>query len=178
MKKTFYIADPHFDHPGIISYCKRPFENVENMNETLIENWNKVVRQNDDVYIIGDFGFPKKAHQVPHLIEIAKRLKGNKHLIIGNHDKRSLHNPEFTKLFNTIEIYAEIFDEETKVVLFHYPIAEWNGYFGESIHIHGHIHNHENKNIAYEENRYNVGVELIDFTPITLDELIKRRNQE
>ena len=55
--KTFFIADTHFGHKNIIKYCNRPFANIEEMNETLIENWNKAVSAEDAVYILGDFAY-------------------------------------------------------------------------------------------------------------------------
>ena len=51
----WFIADPHFDHKNIIKYCERPFNTVEEMNQTLIERWNSVVKKDDKVFCIGGF---------------------------------------------------------------------------------------------------------------------------
>ena len=51
----FFTSDTHFNHKAIISYCSRPFESVEEMNDRLIDNWNQVVKPNDTVYHLGDF---------------------------------------------------------------------------------------------------------------------------
>lgn len=53
--KVYFTSDTHFYHSNIIGFCKRPFKNVEDMNETLIENWNRVVSQDDIVFHLGDF---------------------------------------------------------------------------------------------------------------------------
>lgn len=53
--KVYFTSDTHFYHSNIIGFCKRPFKNVEDMNETLIENWNRVVGQDDIVFHLGDF---------------------------------------------------------------------------------------------------------------------------
>ena len=49
ISKTYLIADTHFNHKRIIEYCKRPYSNVEEMNEDLIRKWNNVVSKNDIV---------------------------------------------------------------------------------------------------------------------------------
>ena len=53
--KTYFIADTHFNHKNILKYCNRPFSNVKEMNEKLIENWNNTVKKDDVVYMLGDF---------------------------------------------------------------------------------------------------------------------------
>ena len=51
---VYFIADPHFGHVNAIRLCNRPFETIEEMNETLIQNWNERIHNNDTVYIVGD----------------------------------------------------------------------------------------------------------------------------
>lgn len=84
MRKVWCISDTHFGHKNIIGYTDRPFNSVEEMDETLITNWNAQVGQDDIVIHCGDFGFLPRG-------EIAKyiaRLNGNIILIMGNHDTR------------------------------------------------------------------------------------------
>lgn len=64
-------------------------------------------------------------------------------------------------------------DNERKVVLFHYPIEEWNGFYVGSYHLHGHIHN---TTVTHIDRRYNVSVDVINYTPVTLDELIAQND--
>lgn len=78
----FFISDTHFGHKNIIKHCSRPYETVEEMDEGLIEKWNRKVGKIDTVYIIGDFVWNKS--KVPYY---AERLKGKKILIAGNHDE-------------------------------------------------------------------------------------------
>ena len=80
---TFFTADTHFGHKNIIKYCNRPFASLDEMNETLIENWNKVVSLEDTVYILGDFAYCSKTS----VEDFLKRLNGEKHLISGNHER-------------------------------------------------------------------------------------------
>ena len=78
----YFTADQHFGHANIIKLCSRPFSDVQEMDEALIENWNRRVTNGDTIYIIGDLLF---RNSVP-TEEYLQRLKGKKHLILGNHD--------------------------------------------------------------------------------------------
>ncbi|MDE5853680.1 MAG: hydrolase [Ruminococcus sp.] len=170
----FYTADLHIGHTNIMKLSNRPFKTVEDMNETLVNNWNSVVMEDDDVYILGDVFFKLNSHPEMYL----KRMNGKKHLIVGNHDKQYLEKEMFVNQFATINDYLVINDENRKVVLFHYPILEWDGYFRGYYHVYGHIHNNDN-NLANQimkkvPNSFNAGVDVNDFIPQTLTQLIKR----
>lgn len=80
----FFTSDLHFFHNNVIEFCKRPYGSVEHMNEELIKNWNTVVGERDHIYILGDISFGKDAQTQ----EVLDRLKGIKHLIVGNHDRK------------------------------------------------------------------------------------------
>ena len=58
-RRYFFTGDTHFSHRNVINYCNRPFETAAEMNEKLIENWNKVVTKSDIVYHVGDVAFEK-----------------------------------------------------------------------------------------------------------------------
>ncbi|MBR1393792.1 MAG: hydrolase [Ruminococcus sp.] len=172
----YYTADLHLSHEAIIKYCGRPFETVEEMNEAIVSRWNEVVRRTDDVYILGDVIFRVKEDTPLYL----DRMNGVKHLIVGNHDVKNLKKQRFAEMFATVDHYLVIRDQKRKVVLFHYPIVEWDGFFDGAYHIYGHIHNNDNqanrimKNIP---NAFNAGLDLNDFTPQTLSQLIERNKQ-
>ena len=86
MKKTFITSDLHLGHSNIISLCNRPFRDVEEMNDTIINNWNSVVKSGDTVYVLGDFSFKGKG-----VHDYLNRLNGDIILIKGNHDKSFKH---------------------------------------------------------------------------------------
>lgn len=168
----FYTADTHFGHENVIKHDNRPFDSIEEMDETLISLWNSRVTDKDDIYIVGDIEFRSEHGPLYYL----KRLKGKKHLVIGNHDTKLLSNPEAKKCFESIEQMAFINDNGRRVIACHYPMVEWNGYFRGAYHVYGHIHNNKNKAneiMSTLENAFNAGCMLNSYMPVTLDELIK-----
>lgn len=50
----YFTADVHFYHDNIIHLANRPYRNCKEMNEALVENWNRRICVNDEVYILGD----------------------------------------------------------------------------------------------------------------------------
>ncbi len=167
----YFTSDLHFYHEKIISHTNRPFSNMEKMNQALIENWNRTVSAQDEIYILGDVTM-----KGPELAEEAlSQLKGHKYLIKGNHD-RFVKNENFnSSLFEWIKDYYELSYENNKFILFHYPIEEWNGYFRGTIHLHGHQHNHENYNFEnLEKNlkRFDVGVDANYMRPVSIEDII------
>ena len=156
----YYIADTHFGHTNIIKHCNRPFESVEEMDRTLIHNWNSVVTGKDTVYVVGDFAFRGASWK-----EYAAKLRGNKIFLKGNHDKFGEPVPDMLTLK----------DDGDKIFLCHYPVCEWEGYFRGVLHFYGHIHNADNlcKELMDQvPNAYNIGADLIGFTPHTKKEII------
>ena len=84
--KVYFTSDTHFNHANIIGFCNRPFKNVEEMNETLITNWNRVVGVDDIVFHLGDFCLGGSAEWT----NVLNRLNGKIYLIVGNHDIKNL----------------------------------------------------------------------------------------
>ena len=180
MSKNFFISDLHFGHFNIMRYDNRPFTNVEEMDTTLINNWNSVVSNEDTVYILGDISW----HNEEKTMEIFEQLNGTKVLIKGNHDKVA-RGSRLMKCFSAVCDYYELYlDKKTKIVMSHYPIPFWNGQFRDTIHLYGHVHNSHQWNVFeswMKEARalqdipmraYNVGCMLIGYTPRTLEEII------
>ncbi len=178
-----YIADMHFDHESIIAYDNRPFNSVTEMNETLIENWNRIVKPEDLTWILGDFCFGGAERWASHL----KRLNGEKALILGNHDDREA--VEAVKgFFTDIAEYCEIRDKGRNVVLCHYPILGFRDHYFGWFHLYGHVHGAYEWNVTQNAKRLlknlyvrddvcrmaNVGAMLpyMDYTPRSLDELL------
>ncbi len=168
----YFTSDLHFYHENIIKHANRPFNNADEMNSVLIKNWNKTVSDQDSIYILGDFTM-KGCDYAERILNI---LHGRKHLIKGNHDRFSDQSNFDKSLFVEITSYKEIVINNTRFMLFHYPILEWNHYFRNAIHLHGHQHNHREYNIENRKNkllRYDVGVDANDYKPISVDKIIE-----
>lgn len=174
---NYYIADTHFGHENILRMSNRPFKTIAEMDKTIIDNWNNRVNDGDDVYILGDFSYKCKD---PLLY--LKQLKGHKHLIVGNHDNKLIKNPESKKLFVEIVDMKMVNDNGTQIVCCHYPLVEWNGYYRNVLHFYGHIHNNfeneTNQYISQIKNAYNVGVDIIGFSPKTVLEILTPPNDK
>ena len=162
----YYISDLHLFHNRILEKFNRPFSSVEEMHEVIINNWKNKVKDDDTVYILGDVGM----YHAREIGNILNNLPGRKILVTGNHDFKNIHSSSYKKTFAKITSYLEIEDNGRNVVLFHYPIEDWNGKYREYYHLHGHIHNNEDS-LSQKERQFNVSAEVVDYTPVSLDEL-------
>lgn len=162
------IADTHLSHHNIIGYEKRPFKDIEEMDKMMIENWNNIVKPEDTIYHLGDVIMAKKEKQ----FELLPKLNGNKILVLGNHDLRVTKTRWRDLGFN--EVVMEIFHKDLWMT--HYPqeiekVQEWvkNG------KIIGNVHGHVHSKIAHLDQNYFkcVSVELINYQPISIEEVIK-----
>lgn len=134
----YISSDIHFGHQNILKFCPktRPYSSIDEMDEAIIRDWNRVVTPSDLTYLLGDISYREPSHTA----KIFSRLNGKKILIAGNHDEKHLKHKVFRDCFEEIHNYLELRVNKRKVVLFHYPIAEWNGMHRGSIHLYGHLH--------------------------------------
>ena len=172
MPNRWYISDTHFHHANIIQYGNRPFRDVEQMHEALIEAWNSVVRPQDHVTHLGDVSILRGNKQNQEkFIKLIKQLNGHKRLALGNHD----HFPIRTYLEVFEKIYATWRSDEG-IIFSHIPIHPRS--MGRAIaNVHGHIH----QNPDYEpvvntftgkiQPYINVCVEALDYIPIHIEDL-------
>ena len=172
----YYISDTHFGHKNVIAHDGRPFDDVDEMDRVLIEKWNAVVGDADDVYVVGDFCYRAGRSPVWYL----SQLRGRKHLVVGNHDWRTLKDEKAVALFASVDDLLEIEDGGRRIVLCHYPLAEWNQSMRGSWHIYGHIHNR--RNTTYEfmrtlDHALNAGAAVNDYRPVTFDGLVENNRR-
>ena len=172
---VYFTSDLHFGHTNIIKYCNRPFESVEDMDKALISNWNETVQPDDEIYILGDFTMRGPGNARGYL----SALNGRKYLIVGNHDQFLDQFNETESWFEWVKDYAVVDFDGISFVLFHYPIVEWFRFGKGSIHLYGHLHNSEPAVTKIPPNirAFNVGVDVNDFSPVSVDEILKRANK-
>ena len=148
----WFTSDWHLGHNNIIRYCNRPFKSCEEMDGAIILNFNELVDDEDTTYFLGDFCFHKNVK------EWIDKLKGNKVFIWGNHDKNQLFK-SFPK-----EIVYEGFG--VTVHMTHYPADSKQGY---DLRLCGHVH----EKWKHTGDIINVGVDVWDFKPVNIKELIR-----
>jgi calcineurin-like phosphoesterase family protein len=177
--KIFFTSDTHFSHTNCIKYDNRPFKDADEMNNVMIDNWNKKVPKDGIVFHNGDLGM----QPLDVLVDILYSLNGKIFLIKGNHDKNLIspnsENPLKIKLierFEWIKDYYELWVQdsnlESKKQLFcmmHYPMACWNlSHYGQSIMLHGHSHG----NFKGPGKILDVGVNSHNYTPLSYQEVL------
>lgn len=118
---NYYISDMHLGHENVLRFDERPFLSVEEMDEIMIINWNARVREDDHVYIWGDFCYKSQNDPQNYL----QRMNGHKHLILGNYDGSIKKEPEAQAYFESIDTMLLIKDNGRGILLCHSPIADW-----------------------------------------------------
>lgn len=78
----YFTSDLHFCHDRAFVYQPRGFNSIQEHNETIISNWNTVVNNDDEVYILGDLMLNDNVTG----LECINKLKGKKYFVAGNHD--------------------------------------------------------------------------------------------
>lgn len=149
MGNIFFTSDTHFGHKRIIELAHRPYESVQDMDAAIIEQWNKQVSDADTVYILGDFSF----YNAGKTAEIAEALNGEIRLVKGNHDYDRCRKSRIS----WIRDYYELDVDGRKLVLFHFPIEEWNQKQRGSLHLHGHLHSGQGRVGSMNGCRIDVG---------------------
>jgi calcineurin-like phosphoesterase family protein len=138
--KTWITSDLHFGHKNIMKFCPvtraRFKDDLGYMNNAMVEEWNAKVDIEDLVYILGDVAFMSGSEAGRTM----QRLNGVKILVEGNHDRKTLMDATFRNCFVEVHKYLDITYNGHKIVMFHYPIAEWDQMHRGALHFHGHLH--------------------------------------
>ena len=144
-------SDQHFFHKNIIQYENRPFLTKEEMNESMIKDWNSVVHKRDYIYVLGDLAFGNK-EMIKNLIS---RLNGRIHLIMGNHDGKRSYKWWLECGIEWVSKYPILY--ENNYILSHRPQDVPNGYYN----VHGHTHS-KVMGLGY----FNVSVDNVGYKPL------------
>lgn len=183
MSRIFFTSDLHFSHRNIAKFCPhtRPQPSqqgdIDTLDNYMIALWNDTVGVDDDVYNLGDLTF---SHNLRHIKKVLSHLNGRHHLIFGNHDDiiqnnldKFLNTPKHdgNPLLSSAQSYLKLNlkAQGKTLILFHYPIAEWDGCHKGYYHLHGHIHD---RMAAIGGRILNVGFDLHGKL-LTLDEVVR-----
>jgi len=174
MGEIFLTSDTHFAHQPMFLWEPRGFQSVEEMNEAIIERWNKVVKPDDTVIHLGDIMLTNNKIG----LECLKSLNGTINIIWGNHDSPSRQMLIHTECPNIITLgYAHMFKYgKYSIYLSHYPTLTANyddKHFSQHV-INMHGHTHQQKNWLQPDNpfMYHVGMDSHNCTPVHIDEAI------
>jgi len=154
-----FTADTHFGHAGARALYRRPFPTVAAMDDAMVARWNGAVAPHDTVWHLGDF-----AVRHPDPAAMLAALHGQKHLVTGNNDGAAI-----TALpgWASVVPYMELQVDGTALVLCHYAFRTWRGMGKGAINLHGHSHGR----LRPQTRQVDVGVDVWEFRPVTLDQI-------
>lgn len=187
MKNIWFSADLHLGHFNLVKYdySQRPFKSIEEMDDTLISNWNKMVRPDDTIYFLGDFALASKTKT----LEYRKRLNGKISVVEGNHDKSARQIKEtFESYQKYLKTNIDWKGEKYTFILSHYLILNFEKAWYSSInlgaHSHGGMNDWLNKHLP-NSRILDIGIDSVakilskdgirkpeDYRPISIDEVL------
>lgn len=183
-QNIFFVSDFHIGHFNVIKFDKRPFKNLDEMHNTLINNWNNVISDDDIVFYLGDL-FYKCSIKYP--VWLVHQLKGKIHFILGNHDRyRDISKMNRFETIST-EIKLDVKDDSANrgyqhFHLHHHPILSWNKASHGAIHLHGHCHQKlamsPDYSWLYKRKIMDVGCNGIDYTPISYSQIKEKMGKK
>lgn len=169
MAVTWFSSDHHFGHRGILSGRMprpRPFASIKEHDEVLISRWNDRVRDDDIVWHLGDFAYGGGHARAR---EIFDRLRGRKHLVVGNHEAQGLRLPWAVPPVQacTVHVQDPGMARAQAVYLAHCAHRVWPGMHRGDLHLYGHSHGTLSGTAA----SLDVGVDCWDWRPVRLSEI-------
>ena len=172
IERVWFTSDNHFYHSNILQYCNRPFADVYEMNDILIDNWNSLISNKDVVYHLGDFGFG-----ATELLKFVRnKLNGYIILVRGNHDRSQ--QSMLTAGFNEVHFKVTVRYQTYNFLLKHKPLNEEEARLveKETIVLCGHIHSKPEDKLRIINNflHYDVGVDPNDYFPVNLDKICEQ----
>ena len=182
-QKLWFTSDQHFGHRNVLRFCHRPFDDIKQMGQALIDNWNNVVNDDDICFILGDMCWFESRHEVK---KIMNKLKGKTiYVVPGNHctrksyelcDERIVLLDDISAIYLRHEGCEKIFKE---IFVSHMPLMTWPHRERGAINLFGHIHsgplvtNDADQDLPlWEGLQYDVGVDNNDYTPVEIDDIL------
>ncbi len=153
----YFTGDTHFGDPRVLRIDRRPFHDMAEHDGALVQYWNEIVEPDDEVWHLGDF----MSARAGSCEDMLARLKGRKHLIVGNNDAATT---TMARGWESVQQYAEIHVDGHLLVLCHYAFRTWNHMGKGSINFHGHSHG----KLKPQPRQFDVGVDARDLRPVAL----------
>lgn len=167
---TWITSDLHLGHGNIKRFCPvtraRFSDDVTEMNEQMLLEWNELVAPEDLVYIVGDVAFLPAQKAAEYL----RRMNGRKILIEGNHDNKLLKDPAFRGCFESIHQYLRITYDNRLIIMSHFPFLEWDQMHRGSLHFFGHLHGGKTNQEHYRCK--DIGMDATGKIVLTMEEAI------
>lgn len=174
-RNIWFVSDTHYGHEKILTFTTsdgqalREFDSVQHMNQTMMDNHNRVVRDSDIVYFCGDVYFANGW-------QVLQNLRGRKRLILGNHD--TAKSPHILNNFQKILMWRMF--PEFGIVVTHVPIHAGSFEMKSLVNVHGHTHRNwvmtknENGESVVDKRYFNVCVENHNYTPLHLEDMLAK----
>ena len=171
-ERLFFTSDTHFGHRNIIKYCERPFSCIEEMDDALIANWNRVVGKDDIIFHLGDFAMAGSAEWS----RLLQKLNGKIYLILGNHDLKTI-GAGFSRL-EGVAMQMLINVKGQIIYLNHYPFLCYGGSYRNTWQLYGHVHTGPaNRGLDVPRlkmmlpTQYDVGVDNNNYIPVSFEQV-------
>lgn len=165
MSKIWFTSDQHFGHKNILKLSKRPFGEIDHHDDVLIDNYNKLISNEDTCYILGDICWKQSYESYKKCFN---RLNGKKIVIIGNHDnKQNLIKCKKEGLILDVCENKLLQIGKNLVFLSHFAHREWKSYYKGAYHLYGHSHG----NLEDYKQSTDIGVDMWEYEPVSWDEV-------
>jgi len=174
LDKLFFTSDCHFFHKNVLEHNNRPFKDLEDHDNGMIDNWNSVVPEDGNIFMAGDFAFTGDVNRIQKLID---RLNGKIWWILGNHDaKNKLDRKVISDMVDgrQMDVATVLLknDDNQRLFISHYPHLYWPR---DTWHLHGHIHSGPNSTSSdkapFHALRYDIGCDNNFYKPISYQEV-------
>lgn len=177
----YVTADLHLGHRGILTLGNgRPFKTVEEMDETIIGNWNSMITHRDVAYILGDVCLGNLNIAQKYL----EQLNGQVYVMRGNHDDRWIKKFQVNQYIvphrqgrgyvRKAPVYKEMKFDGNRIVMFHYRVEDWQDMYKGSVMLHGHSHG----SLPPVKDTLDVCVDDNDYKPYTLEQAIAKAKEQ
>lgn len=199
-QQLYFTSDCHYSHVNLCSGTSqwnssrpgqvRDFKTLSLMNDTIVNNINNMVGEDDILFCLGDFAFGG----IENIVEFRRRINcQNVYLIFGNHDEKVIDDKEIPFELVGYELYLQdlfiwcghycelevIYPQVNKAtkmerynfVLSHFPFASWNKMGKGMMHLFGHLHLPKSKKLQQGKS-LDVGIDGNDYKPYSLREVV------